>query len=661
MYKLKEFIPYNAVYLITIAILTGFLLNYNLIIGLIGLVVFAFLIIYNIFSGRKRKKEWNRLLENISTNLDAAGRNTLSKIPVPLVMVDSNGHVLWGNGIFLDEVYANIYEKNINEIIKDFNPKRIYDKSLTKFERIKIEDGVYNVLTSVIDINTDKDDKNYIIILYFFDITVSYNIEKEYYEKKPSVMLIEVDSYDEIIKSTEEANRPALIAEIEKAMNSFAASIEGLIRKYDNSKYIIVFENRFLDSLIEKRFDVLDNFRQIGEGNKVPVTLSIGVGVSGEGLNKISQYATAAKDLALGRGGDQAVIKDGDKLSFFGGKSKEVEKRTRVRARIVSHAIASLIDQSSEVLIMGHESPDMDCLGAAVGMYRACKLRGKDAHILLNNVNDSIERIVDRLEKSDEHKDIFIDSETALIRSQRNPLVIVVDVHRKSFVELPELLDRVHNIVVIDHHRKSVDFIENAAISYMEIYASSTCELVTEILQYISEKPYLNEIEAQALMAGIYMDTKNYTFKTGVRTFEAAAFLRRLGANLIEVRKLFSDDFDTYVERSNLVASAKIKNGIAIACHSGKVKNTLIIPQAADELLKIDGIEASFVLASQGNDIIISGRSLGDINVQLILENIGGGGHLSMAGARISKVSMVEAKRMLLNSINNYLKESDMK
>lgn len=661
MYKLKEFLPYDAVYLITIAVLTGFLLNYNLIAGMIGFVVFTLLIIYNIFSGRKRKKEWNRLLENISTNLDAAGRNTLSKIPVPLIIVDSKGNVLWGNGLFLEGVCKNIYEKNINNIISEFNSQRIYDKSLTKFEKVKIEEGVYNVLTSVIDINTDRDDMNYIIVLYFFDITAFYNIEKEYNEKKPSIMLIEVDSYDEVIKSTEETNRPALIAEVEKAMNSFAASIEGLIRKYDNSKYIIVFETKFLEAQIEKRFDVLDSFRQIDQGNKVPVTLSIGIGVGGENLNKLSQYAAAAKDLALGRGGDQAVIKDGDKLSFYGGKSKEVEKRTRVKARIVSHAIAGLIDQSSEVIIMGHESPDMDCLGAAVGMYRACKLRGKDAYILLNKVNSSIERIIDKLEKSDEHQNIFIDNESALQRTQRNPLVIVVDVHRKSFVELPELLERVHNIVVIDHHRKSVDFIENAAISYMEIYASSTCELVTEILQYIYEKPYLDEIEAQALMAGIYMDTKNYTFKTGVRTFEAAAFLRRLGANLIEVRKLFSDDFDTYVERSSLVAGAKIKNKIAIACHTGKVKNTLVIPQAADELLKIDGIEASFVLAGQGNDIIISGRSLGDINVQLILENIGGGGHMSIAGARVSNVSIGEAKKMLMNSINNYLKESDTK
>jgi c-di-AMP phosphodiesterase-like protein len=288
-------------------------------------------------------------------------------------------------------------------------------------------------------------------------------------------------------------------------------------------------------------------------------------------------------------------------------------------------------------------------------------LRDKNAYILLNRVNDSIVKIVDKLNKSKEHQGMFINNEAAMQKAQRDPLIIVCDVHRKSFVEYPELLDKVSNIVIIDHHRKSVDFIENATISYIEPYASSSCELVTEILQYMNEKPQLHELEAQALMAGIYVDTKNYTFKTGVRTFEAAGFLRRMGANLIEVRKLFADDFETYVERSKLVASAEITNGIAISIHRGLVKNSLITPQAADELLKIEGIEASFVLTEMGNDIIISGRSLGDINVQLILETIGGGGHMTIAGAKILNVSIDEAKQMLLDSINNYLKESDKK
>ncbi len=661
MYKNKIFLPDNAIYMLIIAALLAPLFYYNLYIGMAGLLVFGILVAYNVILTRKRKKEWNRFIEDISINLDAAGKNTLSKIPVPLVIVDNKGRILWGNGIFIENVNGEIYGKKIGEFIKEFSPKKVYDKTITEYSKVNIGDKFYNVLTSTIDINGSKDENNFIVLLYFFDITNYYNIEKTYNEKKSIVMLLEIDSYDEVIKSTEEANRPALIAEIDKGVNSFASSIEGLIRKYDDNKYIIVFENRFLESLVEKKFDILDNFRQIDVGNKIPVTLSIGVGTNGENLNKIHQYAVSAKDLALGRGGDQATIKDGDKLSFFGGKSKEVEKRTRVKARIIAHAIASLIDQSSDVIIMGHESPDMDCLGSAMGMYRACKLRGKDAYILLNRANESIVKIVDRLNSSSEHQGMFINNETAFQKCQRNTLLIITDVHRKSFVEFPELLDKAENIVVIDHHRKSVDFIENATISYIETYASSTSELVTEILQYIVEKPKLHEIEAQALMAGIYIDTKNYTFKTGVRTFEAAAFLRRLGANLIEVRKLFSDDFETYVERTKLVASAKVKDGIAIAAHEGAVKNSLIIPQAADELLKIDGIEASFVLARSGNDIIISGRSLGDINVQLILERIGGGGHMSIAGARISNVSIEEGKKMLINSINNYLKESDRK
>jgi c-di-AMP phosphodiesterase-like protein len=294
-------------------------------------------------------------------------------------------------------------------------------------------------------------------------------------------------------------------------------------------------------------------------------------------------------------------------------------------------------------------------------MYRGCKLRDRNAHIILNRVNDSIVKIVDKLKNSKEHQGIFINNEAAMQRVQKNSLVIICDVHRKSFVEYPELLDRVSNIVLIDHHRKSVDFIENATISYIEPYASSSCELVTELLQYMNEKTKLHELEAQALMAGIYVDTKNYTFKTGVRTFEAAAFLRRMGANLIEVRKLFADDFETYIERGKLVSSAEVNDGIAISIHRGAVKNTLIVPQAADELLKIEGIEASFVLAEVQNDIIISGRSLGDINVQLILESIGGGGHMTIAGAKIQNISIEEAKEMLNNSINNYLKESDKK
>lgn len=659
--KFKNFFPNTKVYMLIIAVLLAVIFNYNKPIGIIGLFVYGILIIYNLKDSHTRDDEISKILEDITTNIDIAGKSTLSKIPLPLAIVDNRGEILWANSFFVGITSNKIFGQNINTLIADFDSNKIINKKINRYDKVTINNEYFDVLINPIEVNSEKQVKNYIILLYFINKTKYYNIYNTYNDEKPIVALIEVDNYDEVLKSTGEEDRPILIAEIEKHINAFSASVDGLIKKYDDNKYIMIFENRHLDALVEKKFDILDDLRDIYFGNRIPATLSIGIGKNGNALGKTSDFAAAAKDLALGRGGDQVVIKDGDKLFFYGGKTKEVEKRTKVKARVVAHAISELIDQSSEVIIMGHESPDIDCIGSCLGMYRGCTERGKKAHILLNRSNDSIEKLLIKLREVGEYNGIFIDNEEASERTINNPLLIIMDVHRKSFVEFPELLDMVNNIVVIDHHRKSVDFIDNAVISYIEPYASSTCELTTEIIQYLTEKPKLLEIEAQALMAGIYVDTKNFTFKTGVRTFEAAGFLKRLGADSVEVRKLFSDDFDTYVERSKLVSSAVIENGIAIAVHKGKVKNTLIIPQAADELLKINDVEASFVIAEIGNDVVISGRSLGLINVQLILESIGGGGHMTIAGAKLVNTSIADGLSMLKESIYKYLKESDKK
>ncbi|QCX33617.1 DHH family phosphoesterase [Caloramator sp. E03] len=660
--KFKSFFPNTRVYMLIIAILILLILFLgHLYVGIACILMFGYLVFYNLRNNRLRKDEWKRFIEDVSENLDVAGRNTLSKIPMPLVIVNSEGQILWGNSLFTSIASKDIYSKNINVLIKDFNLNKILEKKIDVFEKVALDKKIFNILVSPIEINSNKQDTKYIVILYFVDKTDYYTISEMYSDKKTVVALVECDNYDEVVKSTEEQNRPALIAEIDKRINAFASSLEGFIRKYDDNKYIIVFENRYLSQLIERKFDILDAIREIDIGNKMPVTLSIGIGKNADTFYNVHQYAVAAKDLALGRGGDQAVIKDGDRLSFYGGKSKEVEKKTRVKARVIAHAISELIDQSSEVIIMGHDTPDIDSIGAAIGMYRGCRQRGKNAYIFLNKPDSSAERLVDLFVKSKDHQGIFVNKENAFSKITKNPLLVLVDVHRKSFVECKEMLDRINNIIIIDHHRKSVDFIDNATISYIEPYASSASELVTEILQYLIEKPKLLDIETQALMAGIYVDTKNFTFKTGVRTFEAAGFLKRLGADLIEVRKLFADDFETYQERAKLISSAKIKNGIAVVIQGNPVKNSIIIPQAADELLKINGIEASFVMASLGNEIMISGRSLGDINVQLILESMGGGGHMTIAGAKLTDVTINEAEKMLYNAIDNYLKESDKK
>lgn len=656
--KFKIFFPNTKLYMLIIGILIAslFLLG-NIYEGLIGLVIFGFLVYYNLKNSRLRSDEWSRFVEDLSENLDVAGRNTLSQIPMPLVIVNNEGKILWMNSNFVQLASKNTYGKDITTIIKDFNVQKVLEKHITLFEKVPFENEIYNVLISPIEVKSDKQGKKYILILYFINKTDYYTIYEMYNDNKQIVALIEVDNYDEVIKSTEDAVRPVLIAEIDKRINSFANSYQGLIRKYDDNKYIMIFENKYLNQIVEKKFDILDNLREIDVGNKIPVTLSIGIGKNADTIQNLHQYAIAAKDLALGRGGDQAVIKDGDRLSFYGGKSKEVEKRTKVKARVMAHAISELIMQSKDVIIMGHDYPDIDSIGAAVGICSGCRQKGKNAYILLNRIDSSVEKIVEKFKLSNVHQGIFINPDTALATVEKNTLLVIVDVHRKSFVELPELLDRVSNIVIIDHHRKSVDFIDNATITYIEPYASSTCELVTEILQYLVEKPRLDELEAQTLMAGIYVDTKNFIFKTGVRTFEAAGYLKRQGADLIEVRKLFADDFKTYQERERLVLNAEIKNGIAIASQTDPVKNNLIVPQAADELLKIDGVEASFVLAASGDEVIVSGRSLGDINVQLILESLGGGGHITIAGARLSNVTIEEAKQKLYEAINNYLKE----
>lgn len=659
--KFKIFFPNTKIYLIIIAALIFMLIWYEPYIALLGVAIFGFLVFYNIKLNRKRDNEWSRYVEDMSANLDAAGKNTLSNTPFPLAIVNSRGKIIWGNNRFSSIFPQGMYDKDISLIINEFNTKKSDKNNVVIFERIKVGESFFKVVSTQVSVKKEKAGQKEIYILYFVDYTEYYKLYDLYNDKKPVVALIEADNFDEVLKSADEANRPAIIAEIDKRINSFAASVNGMLKKYDDNKYILIFENSYFDDLVKTKFSFLDSIREIDMGNKIPATLSIGIGRNADSLYSLHQYAISAKDLALGRGGDQAVLKDGDKLSFFGGKSKEVEKRTRVKSRVMAYAMAGLIEQCSEVIIMGHESPDMDSFGAAIGMYRGCRQKGKDAYILLNRNNPAISKLMAKLSKRDEYSNTFVNNETAYQIATRNTLIIVVDVHRKSFVECPGLLDKAGSIVVIDHHRRSVDYIDNATVSYIETYASSSCELVTELLQYLTEKPALNELESQALMAGIYLDTKSFTFKTGTRTFEAAGFLRRMGADLIEVRKLFAEDLKTYTERTSLVSSAVIKNGIAVAASEKEPANGLVVPQAADELLKIEGIQASFVLAPSGSDIIVSGRSLGDINVQLILESMGGGGHMTIAGARIPGVSVEQATAILNDAINNYLKEEDIK
>ncbi|EQB89086.1 hypothetical protein M918_22085 [Clostridium sp. BL8] len=500
---------------------------------------------------------------------------------------------------------------------------------------------------------------NKIILLYFYDVTEKVKLLKNINENKESVMLIEVDNLDDVIKTTAEGTAPQLVADIERTINSYAQNLDAMIKKYASNKYVLTTKDRHIEKEMERKFEILDAIREINVGNKLAVTLSIGIGRGGETPAQNHDFAVTAKDLALGRGGDQVVVKSFEKLSFYGGKTKEVEKRTKVRARVIGHVLLDLINESSNIFIMGHKNPDIDCLGSAIGMYSIIKSLNKECYVVLDGPNNAVKQMLDVLDEDGSYVDTFINIEKTKVYKNEKSLLILVDVHNEGYVLSMDVVNSFDKVVVLDHHRKAKDFIQGTILSYIEPYASSTAELVTEIIQYMVEKPKLSKIEAIGLLAGICVDTKDFYFKTGVRTFEAAAFLRRLGADTIDVKRIFTDDLNVYLMRAEIIKAAQVKNGIAVAKCPPNIEDTVLTAQAADELLNITGIQASFVIVKMEGDAYISGRSLGDVNVQVILESLGGGGHMTMAGAKLKSMSLDEAAEKLNEAIDKYLREGE--
>ncbi len=570
-----------------------------------------------------------------------------------------NGEVIWYNESLALRLENNdIVGKNIKEIIKEFNIKLALEGKRSEYKNVVFKDRIYDIYISIIQDYEINEDNN-LIVISFDDITDNVNLINQINNAKESVMLIEVDNLDEVIKTTEEDLRPQLIADIDRTINNYANSLKALIRKYSSNKYVLTTKDANIETEMNKKFDILDTIREVSSGNKLTVTLSIGVGRGGENPAQNHEFATIAKDLALGRGGDQCVVKSFEKVSFYGGKTKEVEKRTKVRARVIGHALLELINESSNVIIMGHHNPDMDCLGAAIGMYSTIRSLNKECYIVMDEPHDAVQYMLDRLDEDDNYKDTFININAVKNIKNDKSLLILVDVHNESYVLSMEVVDYFSRIVIIDHHRKTKDFIQGTMLSYVETYASSTSELITELIQYMVEKPKLREVEAVALLAGICLDTKNFCFKTGVRTFEAAAFLRRLGADTVDVKRIFSEALDIYITRADIIKTAKVKSGIAVAKCPPEISNSVLPAQAADELLNITGIQASFVIAKIEEGTYISGRSLGEINVQVILEYLGGGGHLTMAAARIKDSNQDEAEELLNDAIEKYLRKGE--
>ena len=661
------FIPRESFYLWVILMLVAVIAVLEWHIAIPGFILFAFLTYYYLSSNHKRRIQISSYIENLNFNIDTATKDTLLNFPLPLVITETDGSIVWYNSSFKN---ISGQEDECEKVVRDtaawLNARKITDGSDISRE-VTLNGMQYQVLCNFVGSRRGPqgssvggaESENDIYVLYFIDITELVQLRKTYADEKIMAGIIVIDNYDDLMQSMPDANRPQMLAEIDKKVVRWTSFTNGILKKYDREKYLFLFESKYMKELEEKKFDILDTVKEINTDNRIPVTLSLGFGMNGKSLSGNLDYAAAAIDVALGRGGDQVVVKNGDSFRFFGGKTREVEKRTKVKARVIAYALRELINQSQTVLIMGHENADVDSLGASLGLYRLAVSRDKRTFIVLNKINPTIDSLVSRIQKSGKYENLFISRGEALEITDGKTLLIIVDTHRPSFTEVPELIGSAGQVVVIDHHRRGADYIQDTVLLYQETYASSTCELVTEILQYFDEKLKLNPVEAEGLYAGIVVDTKNFTFKTGVRTFEAASWLRRQGVDTVSVKQLFQNDLTTYTNISDVVKSAEmINNEIAISeCPAGMKNVQLIAAKSADELLSLSGIAAAFVLCSAGNEIWISGRSLGDINVQMILEKLGGGGHLSVAGAQLSDMGIGEAKDKLKYAIMEYVKE----
>lgn len=626
----------------------------------IGFVIYSIILGMSIVAEKKLIAFIKTEVEQEVTQITTIKDSMFSNVNIPVAIIEKVGSIKWSNRA-LNELFEE--KVLIGTNIKSLFPEGkigewMQDKQSTS-KKVKIGSKCYELILE--EFTRQDEVKEYAI--YFLDCTEKEKLKVQLEEDKNIMGYLCIDNVDEITHSIEEVRRPMLLAIIDRKINLWFKERDVVVARIERDKYILVLSRKELQKMEEAKFDILDEMRNIQVGNELPVTVSIGIGNSTQTLLQSKEDARIAFDLAQGRGGDQAIIKHQDKYTFYGGKTKEVEKSARVKVRIKAYAFKELLHEADKVYIMGHKNIDMDCLGAAMGVYRGATLVGKKAKIILREPTYAIKGLYDRIMASKEHEDLFITPEEAEKEMNKDSLLVIVDTHRRSYVEAPDLLSLSEKVVVFDHHRKSPDYIEEAVLTYLEPFISSTCEMIAEILNYLSDKIKLNPIEADALLAGITIDTKNFVFKAGVRTFEAAAFLRRNGADSTRVQMLFQNDMDTYRARAKAIQMTQIwYDNMAISEVPGDIDHAAIVAaQVADELLNIKGIKASFVLTDVDGCLFISARALGDTNVQRIMELLGGGGHLGIAGAQLKDTTIENAQTKLKEAINLYFQEGESK
>ena len=646
--------------LVLFAAATFFFGQYSLWLTLAEAAVIAILLVYTRINSRRKSREMLKYIESVTANIDTANKNTLQNFPFPMVTFTlEENEILYANQHFLDAAgeKERLLALTMSSIVPGFTARWLMEGKNEYPELVTMNGRRFRVFGNLVRGSDAPGVKNFIATTYWVDETEYAQIREEFISSRPVFCIIMLDNYDEFTSGMSEKDKSLLISSIDDRLTGWVKDKGGYITRSDRDKYIFICEERYLQSFVEAKFSILDAVRELSTPKGMHPTISIGVGVDGRHLEESCQYAALALEMALSRGGDQAVIKNRYNFEFYGGKTSQAEKRTKVKSRVMASSLSELMRSASMIFIMGHKYADLDSVGSAVGLCCAARSLGKRARIVINMETQVSQQLIDRVLKQPEYTNVFIDPQDALLAMDGSTLLIIVDTNRPDQVESESLLQSCNRVAVIDHHRRAADYIQNVALSFHEPYASSASELVTELLQYMVEQSDILRIEAESLLAGIVLDTKNFTLRTGGRTFDAAAFLRRAGADTSDVKHLLQSDFASAVAKYAIVQRARIyKAGIAVAV-AENTPNKVVAAQAADELLNISGIQASFVLFPLDEKINISARSLGDINVQVIVERLGGGGNKSTAGAQIPGRTMKEVVEELLTGIDRYLED----
>ena len=638
-----------------------------------GICVSGFLLVYlitmTILLYKNKPVIMNEFI-NFATQYGQIQRTLLRDLELPHVLMDEEGRIIWTNAAFEQVVHKEKgYRKSITTIFSTVTNEKLgfeqdaemelsYEghEYIFRMKRISIDDVLDNI-----EVVENAKNENFLIAGYLFDETALKHALKECDDQSVVIGMIYIDNYDEALESVEDVRRSLLMALIDRKINKYIASIDGIVRKTEKDKYLVIMRKKALMTLKESRFELLEDDKTVNIGNEMAVTVSIGVGVDAPTYAQNAEFARTAIDLALGRGGDQAIVKSPDSIVYYGGKSQQIEKNTRVKARVKANALQEIITSKDKVLIMGHRLADADAFGAAVGISCIARALGRKPHIVINDITSSVKPLAELFrDRNVYEEDFIIGSTEALESADSSTVLVVVDVNKPSITECPDLIRSCKTVVVLDHHRQSSEVIENATLSYVEPYASSTCEMVAEVLQYIAGTVKVRSNEADCMYSGIMVDTNNFTAKTGVRTFEAAAFLRRYGADVTRVRKMFRDGALEYKAKAETIRNAEIyKNAYAmgICPAEGLESPTEIGAQAANELLGINGIKASFVMTEYNGKIYISARSIDEVNVQIIMERLGGGGHMNIAGAQLTDTTPERAVFVVKETLNQMLEE----